>query len=153
MRPTTGRDDRGAAALELSLFLVLIFAVLLLIAPLGNLMREQRRLQHAAADTVRFATAAPNTAAVGSSARRPSMDDIRAEARRALTDAGSEPPVGWELSNVTANPEPPLLPQEELTITLSEDVDLGGFGWLMDITGLVSDGTVHVTAHATAVEE
>ena len=147
------RDDRGVAALELSLFMVLIFAVLALIAPLGQMLREQHRLQHAAADTARFASAAPNTPAVGSSSRRPSMDDIRAEARRALRDAGTEAPSGWEAQNVVVNPEPPVRPQEPLTVTLSEDVDLGGFGWLLRQTGLVPNGTVHITAHATAVEE
>ena len=147
------REDRGAAALELSLFLVLIFAVLALIAPLGHLLREQHRLQHAAADTARFASAAPNSPSVGSSSRRPSLTEIRAEARRALRDAGTEAPVGWESTHVVVNPEPPVRPQDELTVTLSEDVDLGGFGWILRSTGLVPNGTVHITAHATAVEE
>jgi hypothetical protein len=147
------RDDRGAAALELALFMTLIFAVLALIAPLGHLLREQHRLQHAAADTARFASAAPNTPSVGSTSRRPSLQEIRAEARRALRDAGTEAPAGWENQNVVVNPEPPVLPQEELTVTLSEDVDLGIFGGILRTTGLVPGGTVHITAHATAVEE
>lgn len=147
------RDDRGAAALELSLFLVLIFGVLALIAPLGQILREQHRLQHAAADTARFASAAPNTPAYGSTHRRPSLDEVRTEARRALHDAGTDAPAGWEMTHVVVNPEPPVRPQEELTVTLSEDVDLGSFGWLLRETGLVPSGTVHITAHATAVEE
>src|SRR5581483_1283924 len=87
MRPRHGRDD-GAAAIELGVLLAFMVLVVALIFPLGEAFYYKMALGRAGGDTIRFATSAPNTPEYGSSGRRPTPDEIKAEASRAFQAAG-----------------------------------------------------------------
>jgi hypothetical protein len=139
--------DAGVAALELGLMLTLLFLVLGLVFPLGQMMIEKHRLDRTLADAIRFASATPNTAASDSDARRPSAAAVQAAALKSYHAAGGGN------DGFSADVSTTSIPGEQVEVRLHKDVKLGPLGSLMHGLGFIHTTTVTVSASATGREE
>jgi Flp pilus assembly protein TadG len=141
------RDDSGVAALELGLLLTVLFLVLGLIYPLGEAFIEKNRLDRTLADSIRFATATPNTPAADADGRRPSAAAVEAAVLKSYESAGGG------ASDVTIDVTTSSLPGGTVQITVRKKVDLGPLGALLHSSGLTSSSTITVSSSATGREE
>jgi Flp pilus assembly protein TadG len=142
------RDERGAAAVELGMLLALMVLIAAFIYPLGQAFYEKIRLGRAGGDAIRFATAAPNTPAYGSTGRRPTVAEIQAEAVRAYTEAGGS---GVTTSDVTVTGT--RRPGDTVTVQITKTVDLGPLGSLLSAMHVTDSQSVTVTVNASGREE
>src|SRR5204863_384020 len=137
------RSDHGVAALELSLFLVLIFGIIALMAPLGVALLEKNRLERAAGSATRFATQVPDHRRPGTDRRWPTVTDICNDARVAFLNAGgpSSATVGCHVflngAEVTGsdNDRPT---GSDVSVHLTVTADLGAFGGILNAIGIGS---------------
>jgi Flp pilus assembly protein TadG len=155
------RGDHGAAAVEMALVFVTLIGMVALTAPLGVAMRERLRVERVAGQTSRFATAAPDRPRSESAFRRPSIDEIKAEAVRAwsVVSPGSDPLTtgdvqvlvnGVEMSSGAGSARKA---GQQVTVRIQVDVDLGGFGSLLRVIDVLPDTTVTMTAEAVGRQE
>jgi len=142
------RGDRGVAAIEFALLFTVMAVVAGLMFPVGQLYLDKIRLGRAAGDALRFATAAPNSPAYGSSGRRPSVSDIQNEAVRAyIADGGS----GLSPSDVQVTTS--ALPGGTVTIHISKTDDIGPVGNLLAVAHATSSSSITVSVDASGREE
>jgi Flp pilus assembly protein TadG len=94
-------DERGVAALELSLFLVVLFGLFVLLAPLGNALLTKVRVERATGAAARFATQIDGHRRPGATTRRPTVQDICNDALLEFRNAGGS------ATSVTCNDEAP----------------------------------------------
>lgn len=142
------RDDAGAAAVELGVLLGLMMVVALFLMPIGQALVEKMRLGRASGDAIRFATAAPNTAAYGSSGRRPTDLEIKTEAVRAYQAAG-----GSGITTADVDVTTGARPGSTVTVSIHKSVDLGVVGSVLSALNVTSSQSVTVTVNATGREE
>lgn len=150
-RRVTGSDSmRGIAATELALTLTVVFGVLALLLPLPLALREKLRLERAAGSTVRFATATLDVRRPGTAGRRPSVAEVQAEALAVLGISGTVP----DGFTVSVSPDPRTArPGTRITVVLSNTVDLGPLGFVLDVAGITTTKRIALTATAVAREE
>lgn len=141
------RNDHGAAAIEFALILPVLFAVLAFTFPLGQAFIEKMRVGRAAGTAERFASAAPNTPAYGSSARRPSAADVAAAADDAYVGNGGS------LNGFTVQVTPGSRPGDVVTVHTEKKVDLGPLGSFLEAINVIPSHTITVSATATGREE
>ncbi len=146
MRPRPPAD-RGAAAVELALLLTVMFAATALLLPLGQLFIEKGRVGRAVGVAARFASATPNEPAYGSSARRPTADDVTQAALDAYKASGGSA-TGFNVT-VTLGTRPGDLD----TVTATKVVDLGGLASVLQLLHVSGMHTVAVSATASGREE
>lgn len=144
------RDQRGVAALEMVLMLMVLIPLLGLAAPTITAIQEQIRLGRAAGAAVRFASATPETKRLDCDGnamakdRRPSAAQVVREAECARF--GSDPVPGT--FSVTVSPDPTTAsPGQTVTVTVSNTVDLGVLGVFL------GRDSVTVSATSIGVEE
>jgi hypothetical protein len=106
------------------------------------------RLERACGDALRFATAAPNTPAYGSSGRRPSVDDIKAEVVRAYNADG-----GNGLTTADVDVTRGLAPGQPVTIRIAKSDDIGPVGSLMNAFHIASSSSITISVDASGREE
>ena len=145
---TRRQDQRGAAAVELGVLLAVMVLVAAFIYPLGQALYEKIRLGRASGDAIRFATAAPNTPAYGSTGRRPTVTEIQAEAVRAYTAAGGSGVTPADVA-VTGTRRP----GDTVTVRITKTVDLGPLGSLLSAMHVTDSQSVTVTVNASGREE
>lgn len=146
------RDDAGVAALELVLVLAVLTGIATLVAPLPYALAQKSKLEYAANRTVRYATSTP-------SGQRPTAGVLAQEGRRAFAAAGGR------VDGFTSSLTPTVAPgssstvatycarRSALTVTLTNNVDLGAFGAILGAAGIGSGTVRTITARATSCEE
>ena len=145
---TGRRADHGAAAVELGMLVGLMAMVALFLFPVGQAYYEKIRIGRASGDAIRFATAAPNTPAYGSSGRRPSVDDIKAEAIRAYTAAG-----GTGLTTADVQVIGSRRPGDTVTVRITKTVDFGPLGTFLSAVHVTNSRDITITVDASGREE
>lgn len=134
MKPVN--SERGAAAVEMALFAFLLVALMGIVGPLLVAVQEQVRLGRASGAAVRFATATPETKRTDCTGapmardRRPSSAQVQVEAVCARYGAFSAPADDNFVVDVSADPRS-VQPGQEISVTVSNDVDLGVLGAFM----------------------
>ena len=141
------RRDSGAAAVELALILPVLFAVLALTFPLGQAFIEKMRVGRAVGTAERFASAAPDSPAYGSSARRPTAADVANAADQAYVGDGGS------LSGFTVTVTPGTRPGDEVVVHAEKSVDLGPLGSFLEAIKVIPSHTITVSATASGREE
>jgi Flp pilus assembly protein TadG len=141
------RDDSGLAALELGLLLTVLFLVIGLIFPLGEALIEKHRLDRTLSDTIRFATATPNTPTADSDGRRPSAGAVEAAALKSYQSDGG----GSDGFTVTVSTS--STPGGTVTVTVAKKVNLGPLGSFLHSMGLTGSSSITVSSSATGREE
>lgn len=140
------RDERGAAAVEMALFAFLLVALLGVVGPLIVAIQEQVALGRAAGSAARFATSTPDrkrTDCDGNGMgrdRRPNSAQVVREAE--CVRFGSEAPASGFSVTVSGDPAS-ASPGDEISVTVSNTVDLGPLGSLL--------GRDEVTLSATSI--
>ena len=137
--------DRGAAAVELGMLLGLMVMVAAFLYPLGHAFYDKIRIGRATGDAIRFATAAPNHPAYGSSGRRPTVDEIKAEAVRAAGGAG--------ITTADVQVIGTRRPGDTVTVRITKHVDVGPFGAFLSAVHVTDSRVITVTAAASGREE
>lgn len=140
--------ERGAAAVEMALFMLLLTALLAIVWPVISMLVEQVKLGRTAGAAVEFATSVPDQKrrACGGeqlAQRAPSATAVEEEARCA--HFGS-PDGGIGDLLVTVSPDPAsasTVPGDRITVELERTVSLGPIGRLFD--------RPEVTLHTTTV--
>lgn len=144
------RRERGAAALELALFLPLLMAFAAGAYIGARLMIVHADLNQVTAATARYATrAALDPTRPQSYAFRPTEADVWAYA---------EEIAGFPIDEVTVEPDPAkTAPGKEVTVTVQTHVDLGPFnavfGPLINDSSCSTANAVCLTSTATMREE
>jgi Flp pilus assembly protein TadG len=141
------REQHGAAAVEMAIFLSLLVGLLAVVGPLIFAIQEQVYLGRAAGSAARFASATPDRKRLDcdgnpmASDRRPSAAQVRREAE--CVRFGSSPvPASF---SVTVTPDPSTAaPGDLITVTVSDTVDLG-------LLGALFGGPQGVTLSATSI--
>jgi Flp pilus assembly protein TadG len=142
------RRERGAAAVEMALFILLLTALLAIVWPAVGAMIEQVKLGRSAGTAAAFATSVPDQKrrACGGAQllkRSPSAEDVEAEARCARFGT---PDGGVGDMVVTVSPDPASAttrPGDKVSVTVERTISLGPLGALFD--------RPDVTLHATVV--
>ena len=142
------RDDRGAAAVELGMLVGLMVMVAVFLYPIGQAFYEKIRLGRASGDAIRFATAAPNRPAYGSTGRRPTTDEIKAEAVRAYAAAG-----GKNLTTADVQVIGSRRPGDTVTVRITKTVDFGPLGTFLSAVHVTNSQDITVTVDASGREE
>lgn len=140
--------QRGAAAVEMALFVLVLTVLLAIVWPLVGAMIEQVKLGRSAGTAAAFATSVPDQKrracnGVQLQQRSPSAEDVEAEARCARFGT---PDGGVGVMDVTVSPDPAsatTLPGDNVTVTVERTISLGPLGALFD--------RPDVTLHATVV--
>lgn len=146
------RSDKGAAALELAFIITLVMLLVVLSAPLIYAFQENVRLERVAGHTARFATSAPDRPRFGSAGRRPTIAEVQAEANRAYLAAGGDTPLSS--GSVVVDKDPTATPPgEQITITISRNVDLGIFGQLLRAAGINNSPSIEMVIDAVGRQE
>ena len=154
-------DERGVAAMELSLFMVLIFALLALMAPLGKALIQKNRLERVAGEAARFATELPDHQRPGTVNRKPTVDEICNDARRAALNAGvigstaDFSLVGCTVmrNNATVTgSDNTRVSGDSISVNLTFVVNLGAFGGILNAAGIGSR-TISLSATGLARQE
>ena len=142
------RDERGAAAVELGMLIGLMTLVAVLLYPVGQAFYEKIRIGRAGGDAIRFATAAPNSPAYGSTGRRPTTDEIKAEAIRAYTAAG-----GSGLTTADVQVVGTRRPGDTVTVRITKSVDLGPLGAFLSAVHATHSQVITIAVDASGREE
>jgi Flp pilus assembly protein TadG len=142
------RGERGAAAAELGVLLTLMVLVAAFLFPIGQAFYEKIRIGRASGDAIRFATATPNTPAYGSSGRRPSVVDIKAEAIRAYAAAGGTGVTAADVQVVGTR-----RPGDTVTVRITKTVDLGPLGSFLSAVHVTNSRVITITVDASGREE
>jgi Flp pilus assembly protein TadG len=145
--PASVRRERGAAAVELALLLPVLIGVLALVFPIGMMLIEKHRLDRTLSDTIRFASATPNTASYDADARRPTTGAVTRAATRTYEKTGGG------TDGFTVDVTPGSKPGDTVSVTLHKEMSLGPFGSLMAAVGVIDSPTVTLSATATGREE
>lgn len=154
-------DDRGVAALELSLFMVVLFGLVALMAPLGKALVQKNRLERVAGEASRFATELPDHQRPGTVHRKPTVDEICNDARQDALNAGViGSSAGFSLvgctvkrnGNIVTGADNSRVSGDSVTVTLTYDVDLGAFGGILNAAGIGSR-TISLSATGLARQE
>lgn len=140
-------SDTGASAIELALLLPILFGVLALTFPLGQAFIEKMRVGRAAGTAARFATAAPDSPAYGSSARRPTTSDVVAAADQAYVGDGGS------LSGFGVDVTPGARPGDLVVVHAQKSVNLGPLGSFLEAIQVIPSHTITVSATASDREE
>ena len=160
--------EAGTAAVELSLFFVVLLALVALLAPLGTALAAKATAGRAAGAAARFATPVPDRprpyvdpASAGSAGgRRPTSNEICNEAYRGVLPASTAPttcgvtapinPAGTNSSSITVtcagcgtNRKPGVL----VAVRITRVIDLSVFGAILRGAGL---GTGSITVISTS---
>jgi Flp pilus assembly protein TadG len=148
-----GRRERGAAALELTLFMVLLFALIALMAPLGLALLTKNRLERAAGSATRFATQVPDHRRPGTDVRKPTPDEICNDAIVNFRNAGGSATatVGCTVTvnNVqVTGADNARRPGADVAVHLTVTADLGAFGGILSAAGL---GSQNIDLSATSL--
>lgn len=147
MRRRMMPNDDGTAALELTLLLIAMIAIVALSAPLAVLLIKQTKLERAAGVAARFATQIPDRSRPGSVGRKPTDAEVVTAATSAADSAGiSTTAPGW--STPTVSRTNGTVPGSSVSVRLSTVVPLSGFASILSVVGLAPDS---VTITATAV--
>jgi hypothetical protein len=142
----------------MTLFLGVLFALLALIAPLGNLLLAKVHLENAAGEAARYASQDVSSVATGPL----SGDKACADAKTAYGDATGNWRCAATVADMTAGADPvctdDVLPGDRragsgICIHLHDSVDLGLFGSILSVAGLGSGGTVPIAASAVQRQE
>lgn len=141
-------SDAGVAAVELGVLLMVMLLVAAMLFPVGQAIIEKIRLGRATGDALRFASAAPNTPAYGSSGRRPSVADIQAEAVRAYLAEGGKNLTAADVEVTTSD-----VPGGTVSIRIHKTVDLGVLGSFLSDIHVINSPSMTVAVHATGREE
>ncbi len=152
MTMSSRRADSGLAALEFLLVYLLVLSLLALSVPLVIALQERVRLERAAGHTARFATAAPDRARYGSVKRRPTIEEVQAEALRAYSLIGTADPGATFSVSVSDDPRT-ALPGAQITITITRTVSLGTVGVLMRLIGVSQSENIDMTVTALGRQE
>ena len=142
------RGDRGAAAVELGMLLSLMVLVAAFLFPIGQAFYEKIRIGRASGDAVRFATAAPNSPATGSSGRRPTVAEIQAEAIRAYTAAGGTGITAADVQVIGTR-----RPGDTVTVRITKTVDFGPLGTFLSAVHVTQSREMTITVNASGREE
>jgi Flp pilus assembly protein TadG len=142
------RRERGAAAVEMAIFMLVLMALLAIVWPLIGAVTEQVKLGRSAGAAAAFATSVPDQrrrSCTGEqlAKRSPSAENVEAEARCARFGVADG---GLGDMDVTVSPDPSAastLPGTEVRVTLERTVSLGPIGVFFD--------RPDVTLHATVV--
>lgn len=155
MKLTRNPKESGLAALEFVIVAGLIFSLLALSAPLIVALQERVRLERVAGHTARFATAAPDRPRYGSVRRRPTVEEVKIEARRAyIAVGGPVPSANFDVVVAGVGAEDnPAKPGDPISITIIETVNLGPIGGLMDIIGVITSPNIRMTVIAVGRQE
>jgi Flp pilus assembly protein TadG len=154
-------EDRGVAALELALFMALLFGLLALMAPLGQALVQKNRLERVAGEAARFATQLPDHQRPGTLSRKPTVDDICNDARRAAMDAGligsttDFSLVGCTVSRngaVVTGTDNTRVSGDQVTVNLTFTSNLGAFGGILNAAG-IGPRTISLSATGLARQE
>jgi Flp pilus assembly protein TadG len=147
MRRHQAGREAGVAALELGLLMSVLFMVLGLVFPLGAAFIEKHRLDRTVADSIRFASATPNTPASDADARRPTAAAVQsATTRTYVADGGSTD--GFSVDVVTSS-----VPGGTVHVTVHKKVDLGPLGSFLHSMGWMNSTSITVSSSATGREE
>lgn len=161
MRSVHSDRERGVAALELALFMALMFGLLALMAPLGQALVTKNRLERVAGASARFATQLPDHQRPGTMSRRPTVDDICNDARRGAMDAGIIGStsdfllVGCTVKRngtVVTGSDNTRVAGDEITINLTYNANLGAFGGILNAAG-IGPRTISLSATGLARQE
>jgi hypothetical protein len=138
--------ERGVAAVELALTMGVLLTLMLLVAPLAQVMVSQQRLERVAGAADRFATQAddrPRPDCSGDTAiPHPGTACVQSVAAAWLAQAGeSATPTVTVSSNPTTS-----APGTPVTVTMTITRDLGPFGWLMSVTGFSAQSQITLSA-------
>jgi len=153
--------DRGVAAMELSLFMVLLFAVVALMAPLGKALVQKNRLERVAGESARFATSLPDHQRPGTVNRKPTVDEICNDAKTTALDAGvigstsDFSLIGCTVrrnGTIVTGSDNSRVSGDEVTVNLTYDVNLGAFGGILGAIGIGSR-TISLSATGLARQE
>ena len=166
------RDDRGIAALEMGIFLTVLFLLAFGALPLYSMLRASQRVSKASAGTLRYATSVASNGtrtAGGELSRRPTFDEIQAFARDSANETDLEVVVtvckGGTCTDITADhPDHaspiPAASGDNVTLTLRTTVDLSVLGRVANAAARLSGGDdvfpeneKAITSTATAREE
>ena len=142
------RRDSGAAAVELGVLLALMMLVAAFVYPLGQAFYEKIRIGRASGDAIRFATAAPNSPAYGSTGRRPTVDEIKAEAIRAYTAAGGSGVTPADVQVMGTR-----RPGDTVTVRITKTVDMGPLGAFLSAVHVTSSRVMTISVNASGREE
>ena len=142
------RRDRGAAAVELGMLLAVMAIIAAFLFPLGQAFVDKIRLGRATGDALRFATAAPNTPAYGSSTRRPSVAEVKSEAVRAYRAEGGSGVTTNDVDVTTAAD-----PGGTVVVRITKTVDLGPLGSFLSAIHVTSSQSITLAVDATGREE
>ena len=141
-------DDDGATAIEFGLLFALMGIIAVFMMPVGSAYLDKMRLGRALGDGLRFATSTPNTPAYGSSSRRPTVGEIKAEVIRAYTAAGGS---GLSSSNIDINRG--LAPGQTVTIRITKSDHIGPVGSLLHAFHIASSSSITMSVDASGREE
>ncbi len=142
------RNEHGAAAIEFGLLFALIGIVAVFMVPVGGAFLDKMRLGRAVGDALRFATSTPNTPAFGSSGRRPTVGEIKAEVIRAYQAAGGS---GLGPADISVNRG--LRPGQTVTISITKTDHLGSVGSLLHAFHIASSSSITISVDASGREE
>jgi Flp pilus assembly protein TadG len=143
-----GHGDRGAAAVELGMVLTVMVLVAVVVYPLGRAFYEKIRIGRATGDAIRFATAAPNRPAYGSSGRRPTVDEIKAEAVRAYVAAG-----GTGITTADVQVSGTRRPGDTVTVRITKRVTFGPLGSFLSAVHVTNSRFITIAVDASGREE
>jgi Flp pilus assembly protein TadG len=157
-RRTKLANDSGTAAFEAALVLSVLFGVLALIYPLGEMLLQKMALDRAMSDVIRYSTATPNspeydpdgTVNNPTNNRRPSCVQVQNEFYRAADVAVAD--RGSYTVSIPTCPSA-LHSGQTVTVTVSKTVSLGPLGDLLSFAGITHSSSVTVSAAASGREE
>jgi Flp pilus assembly protein TadG len=150
----TRRRDGGVATVEFALTFGVLFLVVALVWPIGEMLLQKMALNRAMSDVIRYATATPNSPEYDpdglATTRRPTCTQVTNEFFRAA-GVGSGSRRGYTVTIPTC---PSALESgQTVNITVSRTANLGPLGDLLSFAGITHSSSVTVTAAASGREE
>lgn len=128
------RHERGGAAVELAIFLPLLFLLAFGALTTVHVFRDYSELNQLSQTGARYATrAALDPTRPGTYRFRPSSEEVADYVRDA---------ADLDVTSVDVSPDPSsTYPGDEVTVTVRTHTDLGALGWLANtMAGLVGGG-------------
>jgi Flp pilus assembly protein TadG len=143
------------ATIEFALLIGVLFSLIALAWPLGEAFYQKMALSRAMNDTIRYATATPNTPAYDpdggtTDGRRPTCTQVQNEFYRAYGVSADE-----QSSYTITIPACPntLDAGQTVSVTVSKTANLGPLGDLLGIAGITHSSSITVSAAASGREE
>lgn len=157
-RTRAAKRDSGVATVEFAMTFGVLFLVIALVWPIGEVLLQKMALSRAMSDVIRYATAAPDTPQYDpdgaitnpTGSRRPNCTQVTNEFFRAA-GVGSGSRSGYTVTVPTCPSS--LSPGDNVQVAVTKTVNLGPLGDLLSFAGITHSSSVTVSAAASGREE